>query len=122
MLVAEGAGDVGEDTGGVVDAPEEAGGEEGGDEEDAVVELEGGAGEAELVEEPVDVEEGGGELVEDEGRGVEVEDRPLEGVGVSAWRGLGLCAVALAGAARWSLSCRRVMSLCMWEGGRRGEA
>jgi len=63
---------------GLVGAPDEAAGEEDEEEEEAVVELEAGAGEVELVEEPVDVEEGGGELVEDEGWGVEVDEGALE--------------------------------------------
>lgn len=50
----------------LVGAPEQAAGGEGGDEGDAVDELGGGARHAELIHEPVDVEEGGRELVQDE--------------------------------------------------------
>lgn len=63
---------------GLVGAPDEAAGEEDEEEEEAVVQLEAGAGEIELVEEPVDVEERRGELVEDEGRGVEVDEGALK--------------------------------------------
>jgi hypothetical protein len=73
-----GGPDVAEDLDGLVGAPEEAAGHEGQEQEDAVDELQGGAGEGELVAEPVDVEEGGGELVEDEGWGVEVHEGALE--------------------------------------------
>ena len=63
---------------GLVGAPEEAAAEEAGEEEDAVVPLGAGAGHVELVEEPVEVEEGGGELVEDEGGAVEVDEWALD--------------------------------------------
>lgn len=69
------------DAEGLVGAPDEAAREEDKEEEDAVVELEAGAGEVEFVEEPVDVEEGGGELVEDKGWGVEVDEGALEARG-----------------------------------------
>ena len=69
--------DVAEDLDGLVGAPEEAAGHECQEQEDAVDELQGGAGEVELIAEPVDVEEGGGELVEDEGWGVEVHEGAL---------------------------------------------
>lgn len=75
---AEGGVDVGEDLVGLVGAVDEAGGEEGEEEGEAVVELELGPGEAELVAEPVDVEEGGGELPEDEDGGVVVDEGSLQ--------------------------------------------
>ena len=62
---------------GLVGAPEQAAAEEAGEEEDAVVPLGAGAGHVELVEEPVEVEEGGGEFVEDEGGAVEVDKGTL---------------------------------------------
>jgi hypothetical protein len=65
------------DAQGLVGAPDEAAAEEGEEEQDAVVELGAGAGHVELVEEPVEIEEGGGELVEDEGAGVEVHEWTL---------------------------------------------
>lgn len=67
------------DAEGLVSSPAEAAGEEGGEEADTVDELALGAGEAQFVEEPVKVEEWGGELVKDEGRGVVVDERALRG-------------------------------------------
>jgi len=61
----------------LVGAPEEAAAEEAGEEEDAVVPLGAGAGHVEFVEEPVEVQEGGGEFVEDEGWAVEVDEGAL---------------------------------------------
>ena len=61
----------------LVGAPAKTAAEEGGEEEDAVDELALGAGKGEFVEEPVEVEEGRGELVEDEGRGVVVDEWAL---------------------------------------------
>ena len=63
---------------GLVCAPDEATGEEDEEEQETVVELEAGAGEVQFVEKPVDVEGWGGEFVEDEGRGVEVDEGALE--------------------------------------------
>ena len=65
------------DADGLVGAPDEAAGEEGDGQEDAVVELRLGARPAEFVEEPVEVEKGRRELVEDEGGAVEVDEGPL---------------------------------------------
>lgn len=61
----------------LIGAPEEAAAEEGGEEEEAVVPLGAGAGHVEFVEEPVEVEEGGGDFIEDEGWAVEVYERSL---------------------------------------------
>ena len=69
--------DVAKDADGLVCAPEEAAGHECKEQEDTVDKLEGGAGERELVAEPVDVEEGRGELVEDERWCVEVHEGSL---------------------------------------------
>lgn len=71
------------DDGGLPGAPDQTTGEEGDEEGDAIVELHAGSGHVELVAEPVDIEEGGRELVEDEGRGVEVEEGSLLTVRVS---------------------------------------
>ena len=57
----------------LVGAPQETAAEEGCKEEDPVVPLGAGAGHLKLVEEPVEVEEGGGELVEDECGAVEID-------------------------------------------------
>ena len=65
------------DADGLVGAPDEAAGEEGGEEDEPVIELDAGACQVELVAEPVDVEEGGGELVEDEGGGIEIDKGAL---------------------------------------------
>lgn len=67
------------DDGGLPGAPDEAAAEEGDEQGDAVVKLGFGARHVELVEEPVDVEEGGGELVEDEDGRVVVEVGSLGG-------------------------------------------
>ena len=61
----------------LVGAPEEAAAEEAAQEKDAVVPLGAGAGHVELVEEPVEVQEGGGEFIEDECWAVEIEERAL---------------------------------------------
>ena len=76
-VVVEGCPDVLVDADGLVCSPEETAAEEGGKEEDAVVPLGAGAGHAEFVEEPVEIEEGGGELVEDECWAVEVHEGAL---------------------------------------------
>ena len=65
------------DADGLVRAPQQATAEEAREEEDAVVPLGAGAGHVQLVEEPVEVEEGGRELVEDEGGAVEVDKGSL---------------------------------------------
>ena len=62
----EGAPDVLVDAEGGVSSPDETAAGESGEEEHAIVPLELGAGELELVEKPVDVQERGGKLVEDE--------------------------------------------------------
>jgi hypothetical protein len=67
------------DDGRLVGTPDQAAEEEGDEQGDAVVQLGLGARHVELVEEPVDVEEGSGELVEDEDGGVEVEVGALGG-------------------------------------------
>lgn len=61
----------------LIGAPEQATAEKAGEEEHAIVPLRSGAGHVKFIEEPVKVEEGGGELVEDEGGAVEVDERPL---------------------------------------------
>ena len=68
---------VAEDPDGAVDAPDQAAAEECDDEEDAVDGLVDGAGEFELVAEPVDVEEGAAQLVEEEDGGGEVDEGAL---------------------------------------------
>ncbi len=73
-----GGPDVGVHADGLVAAPDEAAAEEGGEQQEAVVPLRAGAGHVQLVEEPVEVEEGGGELVEDEGGAVEVDEWSLD--------------------------------------------
>ncbi len=75
--MVQGGPDVLIDADGLVGAPDEAAGEEGDEQEDAVVELGARAGHVDLVEEPVEVEEGRGELVQDEGRAVVVDERSL---------------------------------------------
>ena len=67
------------DANGLVGAPEKAAAEEGGEEENAVVPLWAGAGHLKFVEEPVEVEEGRGEFVKDEGGAVEVDEGALTG-------------------------------------------
>ena len=62
---------------GGVRAPADAAEEEGEREQGAVDGLVDGAGEVELVAEPVDVEEGGAELVEEEDGAVEVDEWSL---------------------------------------------
>lgn len=69
--------DVPEDEERLVGSVDEAAEEEGRDEDDAVVELEGGASFSELVEEPVDVEEGRREFPEDEVGCIEVDKGAL---------------------------------------------
>ena len=73
----DGCPDVLVDADGLVGTPDEAAGEEGEEEEDAVVELGAGAGHVNFVEEPVEVEKGGGEFVEDESRPVEIDEWSL---------------------------------------------
>lgn len=62
---------------GGVRAPYKTTAKEGGEEEDAVGELKVRTGLVELVEEPVDVEERGGEFIEDEGWSIEVDEGSL---------------------------------------------
>ena len=69
--------DVLRDADGLVGAPEQATAEEAGEEKDAVVPLGSGAGHVQFVEEPVEVEKGGREFVEDEGRAVEIDKGTL---------------------------------------------
>ncbi len=73
----EGCPDVLVDADGLVGSPDETAAEEGGEEEDAVVPLGKGAGHAEFVKEPVEIEEGRGEFVEDECWAVEVYEGAL---------------------------------------------
>lgn len=61
----------------LIGAPQETAREEGGEQEDAVVPLGAGARHVQFVKEPVHVEERGRELVENKGRAVEVDKRPL---------------------------------------------
>lgn len=70
--------DVLEDVDGGDVAPDDAAGEEGEGQEGAVDGLVDAAGELELVAEPVDVEKGRGELVEEEDWCVEVDEGSLE--------------------------------------------
>ena len=63
----------------LVRTPEETATEEGDEQEDAVDELGERASHVEFVEEPVEVEEGRRELVEDKRGGVEVDERALCG-------------------------------------------
>lgn len=65
---------------GLEGAPDEAAAEEGGEQDYAVVPLELAAGHVEFVAEPVHVEEGGGEFVEDEDGAVVVYEGALCGV------------------------------------------
>ena len=61
----------------LVCAPEQAAAEEAGEEKHAIVPLRSRAGHVEFIEEPVKIEERGGELVEDERRAVKVDERSL---------------------------------------------
>lgn len=76
-IVVQGCPDVLVHADGLVGPPEETAAEEGEEEENAVVPLGEGAGHAEFVEEPVEIEEGGGEFVEDECWAVEVYEGAL---------------------------------------------
>jgi hypothetical protein len=62
---------------GLPGAPDETAGEEYEEEEHAVVPLERAAGHVDLVQEPVNIEEGAGELVENKSWGVKVDKGPL---------------------------------------------
>ena len=77
MATAVGPVHVAEDPDGRVDAPDDAAAEEGAGEEGAVDGLVDGSGETELVAEPVNIEEGTAEFVEEEYRGGEVDERAL---------------------------------------------
>lgn len=61
----------------LVRAPKEAAREEGPKQEDAVIPLRARARHVQFVEEPVHVEKGRRELVQDKGRAVEVNKRAL---------------------------------------------
>lgn len=61
-------------------AVDDAAGEEHAQKEDPVDELRAGAGQADLITEPVDIEEWRGELKEDKYGGVEIDERALWGV------------------------------------------
>lgn len=65
------------DTDRLIGAPDQSTAEEAGEKEHTVVPLGPGAGHVKFIEEPVKIEEGRGELVEDEGRAVEVDERSL---------------------------------------------
>ena len=67
------------DADGLIGAPEQATAEEAGEEKHAIVPLRSGAGHVQLIEEPVKVEEGRGELVENKRRAVEVDKWSLYG-------------------------------------------
>jgi hypothetical protein len=67
----------------LIGPPDEAAAEECHKQTDSIVELDFGASEIQLVAEPVDVQEGGGEFVEDEDRAVVVEERALVVVVIS---------------------------------------
>ena len=58
-------------------APEQAAAEKAGEEKHAIVPLRSGAGHVEFIEEPVKIEERGGELVEDECGAVKVDEWSL---------------------------------------------
>lgn len=64
-------------TDGLVCAPDETAAEEGDEQDDAVIPLIFRAGEVQFVKKPVNVEKGGGELVEDKSWAVESEKRSL---------------------------------------------
>lgn len=66
---------------GLIRAPKEAAGKERGEKHDAVVPLRAGTGETQLIEKPMDIEEGRGELVENESRAVKIYEGALEGKG-----------------------------------------
>lgn len=63
---------------GLPGSPDETAEEEREEQQHPVVPLRTAAGHVDLVEEPVDVEERGRELVEDESRGVEVDEGSLD--------------------------------------------
>ena len=65
------------DADGLIGAPEQATAEEATEEKHAIIPLRTGAGHVQLIEEPVKVEKGRRELVEDKGRAVEVDKRTL---------------------------------------------
>jgi len=61
---------------GLVSAPNKATAEKGEEEEYSIIELDARTGEVKLVTEPVYVKEWGRQLVENEGRSVEVDKGP----------------------------------------------
>lgn len=63
--------------GGLADAPDQTGREEGEEQDDAIVELDLSSGQTQLVAEPMNVEEGGRQLVEDEDGGIVVQEGSL---------------------------------------------
>lgn len=62
---------------GLPGAPDEAAGEEAEEQGHAVIPLSAAAGHVDFVEEPVDIEEWAGKLIEDEGRGEVVQEWSL---------------------------------------------
>ena len=84
MAAGVGGVHVAESVVGGVLAPDDAGEEERDGQDAAIDGLDRGAGEVEFVAEPVDIEEWGGELVEQEDRAVEVAEGPLKIKDVSA--------------------------------------
>lgn len=76
--MVEGFPDVSRDVVGLIGAPDQTAGEEDGEQDQAVVQLRSGAGHVQLVEEPVEVQKRGGQLVQDEGRAVIVDEWALE--------------------------------------------
>lgn len=61
----------------LIGSPDKSAGEEGDEEHDAVVELCPGSSHLQFVKEPVEVQEWGGELVENEGTSIEVDEWSL---------------------------------------------
>ena len=76
-VVVEGCPHVLVDANGLVGSPEETAAEKRDEEQDAIVPLRKRAGHTELVEEPVEIEEGGREFVQDECWAVEIYKGPL---------------------------------------------
>ena len=70
----QGSPNIRNNAGGLVGAVNEAAGEEGNNQGDAIIKLERRACEAELVAKPVDVEEGRGQLPEDEDAAIVIEE------------------------------------------------
>jgi len=89
VALHHGCEDVAKNGDGGVGAPAQAAEEEGEGEAGAVDGLVDGAGEVEFVAEPVDVEEGRGELVQEEDGGVVVEEGSLSIPMISLLRSVG---------------------------------